>query len=304
MAELGSLTAVARALHIPKSTVARRIERLESELGVALVQRTGRALSLTDDGRALFERCAVSLRELHAVKDTLVDSTAHPTGKLVIALPIVASASPGLIGLVTAFSLKHPGVQLELRELRVNQTGVALLDEGSDVVLQVSLPGAEAVRALDPDYMISRLLGKLSMGLVASPEYLRTYGVPRSLADLANHRCLTTVDSPLSKRWLLRDAANHEQEVQVTASMMSNDPVALTALVITGGGVAIMPSHVSQPYVEQGLLQPLLEEWRPPPLNLHLQWLRSRHLAPRVRAFVDHVQARLGDVRGLLTSGD
>jgi LysR family transcriptional regulator, regulator for bpeEF and oprC len=304
VAELGSYTAAARALEIPKSTVARRVERLEAELAVALVQRTGRVLSLTDDGRALFERCAVALREIHSVKYTIADSTARPTGKLTIALPVEASASAGLIELITAFSLRWPGVQVELRGARVNQTGLDLLEGGSDVVFQFSAEGLDQPRPVDVDYVISRRLGKIPMGLVASPKYLNVHGVPRSIADLQAHRCLTVAAPPYSTHWLLRDTANREEAVPLTPVMISNDPGALTALVLAGAGVTIMPYHASQPYVEQGLMQPVLERWSPQPLHLHLQWLRSRHLAPRVRAFVDHVQAHVGEVRWVLRSPD
>ncbi len=303
VADLGSYSAAARALVIPKSTVARRVERLEAELGVALVQRTGRVLSLTDDGRALFERCAVSLREIHAVKLTILDSTARPTGKLIIALPIEASGSAGLIELITSFSLKSPGVQVELRGSRANHTGLDLLEDGSDVVFHFSV-GLDRSEPVDVDYVISRRLGKVPMGLVASAKYLEAYGVPSSLAELRAHRCLSVATPPYSTHWLLRDAANREEEVPLSPVMISNDGSVLTALVLAGAGIAIMPYHASQPYVEQGLLQPVLEPWALDPLHLHLQWLRSRHLAPRVRAFVDHVQAHLGDVRWLRTSTD
>lgn len=301
VAELGSYSAAARALEVPKSTVARRVERLEAELGVALVQRTGRVLSLTDDGRALFERCAVALREINAVKFTILDSTARPTGKLIIALPIEASGSAGLIELITSFSLKSPGVQVELRGARANQTGLDLLEDGSDVVFQFSA-GLDRRGPVDVDYVISRRLGEVPMGLVASTKYLEAYGVPSSLADLRAHRCLSVATPPYNTHWLLRDAANREEEVPLSPVMISNDGSVLTALVLAGAGVAIMPYHASQPYVEQGLLQPVLEPWALHPLQLHLQWLRSRHLAPRVRAFVDHVQAHLGEVRWLRTS--
>lgn len=300
VAELGSYSAAAQALQVPKSTIARRVERLEEELGVALIQRTGRVLSLSDDGRALFERCAVSLREIHSVKDTLMDSTARPTGKLIIAMP---TASAGLIELVTEFSLKCPGVQVELRGARVNQTGLGLLEDGSDVVFQFA--GERDRRtSVDVDYVISRRLGRVPMGLVASSKYLAEHGVPCRVEDLPAHRCLTVATPPYNTRWLLHDAQSREVEVPLAAAIISNDPGALTALVLAGAGIAIMPYHASQPYAEQGLLQTVLEQWSPPPLQLHLQWLRSRHLAPRVRAFVDHIQAHLVELRWLRASPD
>jgi DNA-binding transcriptional LysR family regulator len=302
MAELGGLTPAARSLGIPKSTVARRVERLEAELGVALVQRTGRGLALTDDGRALVERCAASLREIQAVEDTLTDSSARPTGKLSVALPLDGSVSAGLISLVTTFSSDFSAVRVRLQSINPRQTGIEKLEDGSDVVLQFSLSGADEPMTGGVDYVISRRLGTVPMGLVASSQYADAHGVPDSLDDLHRHRCLTISEGPMSAAWLLRDASNHVHEVPIAPAIHVDDPTALLALVMAGAGISIMPYHISQAYIEQGLMQPILQQWSPPPLVLHLQWLRSRHLAPRVRAFVDHVQARLCDLRWLATS--
>ncbi len=302
MAELGGLTRAARSLGIPKSTVARRVERLEAELGVALVQRTGRGLALTDDGRALVERCAASLREIHAVKDTLTDSSARPTGKLSVALPLDGSVSAGLISLVTTFSAKFSGVRVRLQSINPRQTSIEKLEDGSDVVLQFSLSGADEPMTGGVDYVISRRLGTVPMGLVASSRYIDAHGAPDAIDDLRLHRCLTISEGPMSAAWLLRDTSNRVHEVPIAPAIHVDDPTALLALVMAGAGISIMPYHISQAYIEQGLMQPILQQWSPPPLVLHLQWLRSRHLAPRVRAFVDHVQARLCDLRWLITS--
>ena len=300
MAELGGLTPAARSLGIPKSTVARRVERLEAELGVALVQRTGRGLALTDDGRALVERCTAALREIHAVKDTLTDSSARPTGNLSVALPVDGSASAGFIDLVTTFGSKFPGVRIRLQSINVNQTGIDRLEDGSDVVLQFSMEGTDDPAKAGVDYVISRRLGTVPMGLVASSEYIRTYGVPSDVDALCQHRCLTIGDGPSSNHWLLRDASGRVLELPITPALATDSAAALIALVVAGAGITIVPYHISQAYIEQGLLQPILQQWSPPSLILHLMWLRSRHLAPRVRAFVDHVQGRVGDLRWLV----
>lgn len=304
MAELGGLTPAARSLGIPKSTVARRVERLEAELSVALVQRTSRGMLLTDVGRALVERCAASLREIHAVEDTLTDSSARPTGRLSIALPADGSASGGLISLVTTFGSKFPGVQLRLRTINVNQTAIDKLEDGCDVVFQFSMTGAEDPATAGVDYVISRRLGRVPMGLVASPSYLAEHGAPRDVADLRRHRCSSIGEGPLTTNWLLRDASGRVQDAPLAPAMIADNGPALVALVIAGSGITLMPYHVSQAYIEQGLLWPILPEWSPPPLVLRLLWLRSRHLAPRIRAFVDHVQARLAELRWLITTPD
>lgn len=303
MAELGGLTPAARSLKLPKSTVARRVERLEAELGVALVQRTGRGMTLTDDGRALVERCTASLREIHAVKDSLTDSRARPAGNLTIALPVDGIASAGLINLVTTFGQSFPDVQVRVRTIRVYQTGINSLEDGSDVVLQFSMSGEEQLGA-GVDYVISRRLGTVPMGLVASATYTNAHGVPEDVNDLHRHRCLTIGEGTMSSNWPLRNVSGRVLEMPINAAIITDDAPALIALVIAGAGITPMPYHISQAYIEQGLIRPILPQWSLPPLVLHLQWLRSRHLAPRVRAFVDHVQARLADLRWLITGRD
>lgn len=304
MAELGGLTPAARSLGLPKSTVARRVERLEAELGVALVQRTGRAMALTDDGRALVERCTASLREIHAIKDTLKDSSAQPAGNLTIALPLDGGASEGLIHLVTGFAAKFPGVRVRLHSINARQAGIEKLEDGCDVVLQFSMLLADVPATASVDYVISRRLGTVPMGLVASSKYIDEHGLPGDVEDLRRHRCLTIGGSPLSDCWLLRDGSSRTLEVPITPAIISDDPTALLALIVAGAGISILPAHISRGYIERGLMQPVLQQWSPPSLDLHLQWLRSRHLAPRVRAFVDHVQASLADLSWLVTARD
>jgi DNA-binding transcriptional LysR family regulator len=296
VAELGSLAAAARALELPKSTVGRRIESLEEELGLELLSRRGRKFSLTDDGRALSERCAYSLREIRSVKEGLVDRSSRPSGKLVVATPVEAGASPGLISLAAAFSKDHSTVQVELRAMRINQSGVGLLEEGIDVVFQFSPVGFDAELLPAVDYVIARPLGRITGGLFASRSYLKAQGEPRSIAELASHRCLSVPDGPFARRWVLRSETNEEQELTIAPAMTSNDVMTIIALVTSGAGIALLPSHSSHPYVEQGVMKRVLPNWSPPPLHLHLLWLRSRHLAPRIRAFVDHVQSRVSEL--------
>jgi DNA-binding transcriptional LysR family regulator len=299
VAELGSLAAAARALDLPKSTVSRRIESLEAELGVALLSRRGRRLSLTDHGRALSERCAVSLRELRGVEESLMDLSSGPSGKLSVAMPVEASASPGLISLVAEFASGHPNVQVDLRAVRINQSGVALLEEGIDLVFQFSPVGFDAELLPSVDHVVARPLGRVTGGLFASRGYLDAQGEPRTIAELTAHRCLSAPDGPFARRWVLRSSSGQEELVEFTPAMTSNETLTIIGLILGHAGIALLPSHSSHPYVQQGVMKRVLPRWSPPPLHLHLLWVRSRHLAPRIRAFVDHMQSRTGDVEWL-----
>jgi DNA-binding transcriptional LysR family regulator len=296
VAELGSLAAAARALALPKSTVGRRIESLEEELGVPLLARRGRKLSLTDHGRTLSERCADALRALRGVEESLMERSSKRSGKLSLAMPVEASASPGLLSLVAGFASAHPEVQVDLRAVRINQSGIALLEEGIDLVFQFSPVGFDTELLPAVDHVVARPLGRVTGGLFAGRGYLEAHGEPRSIAELAGHRCLSAPDGPVARRWVLRSSSGQEELVEFTPAMTSNEMLTIIGLILGDAGIALLPSHSSHPYVQQGLMKRVLARWSPPPLHLHLLWMRSRHLAPRIRAFVDHMQSRAGDV--------
>jgi DNA-binding transcriptional LysR family regulator len=211
-------------------------------------------------------------------------------------MPVEASASPGLLSLVAGFASAHPEVQVDLRAVRINESGIALLEEGIDLVLQFSPVGFDTELLPSVDHVVARPLGRVTGGLFASRGYLEAHGEPRSIAELAGHRCLSAPDGPFARRWVLRSSSGQEELVEITPALTSNELLTIVGLILGDAGIALLPSHSSHPYVQQGVMKRVLPRWSPPPLHLHLLWMRSRHLAPRIRAFVDHMQSRARDV--------
>lgn len=256
VAEGGTFSEAARRLGVPKSTVSRRVARLEEELGRALLVRSSRAFVLSDDGRALFERCAPALREITRVEQDLGDSEATPRGRLRVTTSIDFGPSAFLADLLTDYSRRHPGVEVELQ---VTNRLVDLLEEGIDIAFRTH-GGPLASR----DDLVARRLGTLGFRAYAHPDV----ALQESPPVVSHHR-------------VLRDALGREPV------LTANDYHPVAALLAAGAGIGLLPDFVAGPFVARGQLVEVPRDLDHAPATVSLVWLRSRHLAPRVRAFID-----------------
>lgn len=255
VADLGTFSAAATALGVPTSTVSRRVRRLEDALRVALLTRSSRSFVLTDDGRALQARTAPALRELEHITSDLGDGASTPRGVLTVTVPIDLGGSALVAGLIAGFSRAHPQVRVRLD---VTNRTVDLVEESVDVALRVhnGLP--------DRDDLVARRLSTLDAAVFAS----------------ATH-------PTLERR--IAHAREHDLE---TAAVVVNDYGPMAELVAAGAGTATLPLFLADPLVATGRLKPIGAVARPAG-TLSLVWPRSRHLAPRVRAFIDYAVSAL-----------
>ncbi|MCK6506123.1 LysR family transcriptional regulator [Myxococcota bacterium] len=283
--ELGTLAAAARAEGVPKSTLSRRIARLEQDLGVALVRRSARAFALTEDGRLLFERAGGPLRELARVGQALVEADQVPRGRLVLTAPHDLGASGEIVSLVVELRRLHPEVQVELRlEDRV----VDLVTEGVDVAIR-----AHAGEVPGSGELMVRALGQGRLGVFASPAWVAAHGAPQRphvllSADLILHR------AALGRQVELQGPGGPVALDPSRAVVLVNDFRAVRDLLLAGLGVGLLPLRTpGQGRVDPGLVR-LLPDWSAVGGRVSLVWPASRHLAPRVRAFLDLATQRLG----------
>lgn len=273
--ETGTFSGAGERLGVPKSTVSRRVARLEAELGVALLKRSSRSFEISADGRALYERCAPPLREIDGVVGDLRDEAGSPRGQLRVTASIDFGTTGYLGELLARYGEACPEVRVELQ---ITNRVVDLLEENIDLAFRTHIAPLP-----DRDDRVARRLGDVTVGVYASPGYLERRGTPGSVRDLADHRTISHGQADLAA-W------------RVTPDLVADDYRPIAAMVAAGAGVGALPDFVAAPLLAEGRLVRVLPDWQGAPANLSLVWLRSRHLAPRVRAFIDLAveRARVG----------
>ena len=276
----GSFTAAARELGVQKSSVSRRVSALEEHLGARLLQRTTRALRLTDEGRVFYDHCQRALAELQDAEEALGGMGARPRGLLRITAPL----SFGFLGpIVAAFLQRWPEVEIELV---CTDRVVDLVEEGFDVAIRAG--------KLPDSSLIARRVGSLPRFLVASPSYLRRRRTPRTPADLAAHDCVSF--GARRSPWLLQ-SEGASIEVAVASRLLVNDYDLLRQTVVAGLGIGLIPEPDCVQPLADGRLKRVLPAWTGVETPIHAVYPSLRHLSSKVKAFIDHLQVEMGERR-------
>ncbi|MBY4677110.1 LysR family transcriptional regulator [Marinobacterium arenosum] len=272
--ETSSFTAAADSLGLQKSTISRRIAQLEDSLGVRLLQRSTRKLQLTDEGMELYNRCRPLIDELEQTQEQVAATNAEPRGRLKLTMPPELGVFI-MNGVVGSFLKRFPKVEVDVE---LSTRLVDLIEDGIDLAIRVG--------KLTDSTLVARKLAELDMGLYASPAYLASHGVPKTPDDLAEHNCMTvhrTANTWQFETW--RDG----EPVPVQGRLHANSINFLREILLQDMGIARMPRQYCAEMVEQGLLQPVLEAYHLPPIEIHALYPSRRHLNPRVRLFIDHM---------------
>lgn len=270
-------SAGARKLELSPSVVTRLIAGLETRLGVRLLQRTTRSVRLTDAGARFLERARRIVAEVEEAELSAQAERGEPTGRLVIAVPVVFGrlhATP----LVTRYLELYPKVSVELQ---LANHYVSLVEEGVDVAIRVG--------DLADSGLIARGLGQTRRTLVASPAYLSRHGVPHVPGDIEGHR-LIAFAGPASRREWSFWSDGQVSSVPVAPSFFSNSGEAAIDHAIAGGGIASALSYQVVEACRTGRLVEVLREFAPPPLPIQAVFPTSRLLSRKVRAFIDLVE--------------
>lgn len=283
VAQCGSFTAAARLLALPKSTVSRRVAELERQLGVQLLQRTTRRLALTDVGRTFQQHCARVLAEVEDAERAVSELRSEPRGLLRVTAPLTFEF---LGGPVAEYLAAYPEVTVDLV---CADRVVDLVQEGFDVAIRAG--------KLRDSSLIARSLGSMRSRLVASPAYVAARGKPKTPGALADHACLVFGAGTVRGAWQL-ERERERVEVAVRPRLVVNDFALMQEATLAGLGIALLPDVRSAELVERGQLVPVLPRWTSPEVPLHAVYPSARHLSPKVKAFVDHLQKRLAHRRG------
>ncbi|MDB5893859.1 MAG: LysR family transcriptional regulator [Rhodoferax sp.] len=275
--EQGSFAAAGRALGLPKSRLSRRVAELETRLGVRLLQRTTRKLSLTEVGEVYFRHCAAMRSEAGAADEAVLRVRSEPRGTVRVTCPI--TLAQGVLGeQIPRFLAAFPQVRIEME---VTNRAVDLVEEGIDVALRVrtSLEGSASL-------VVKRLSASVGI-LLTSPAQLARQGRPETPQDL--HRLDTVAMSAVDGRAALRLVGPEGAEFtwHHQPRFVADDLLTLKHAMVNGTGVGFLPDYMCAAEIADGRLVPLLPGWSLPPGLLHAVFPSRRGLVPAVRVFLD-----------------
>lgn len=287
----GSLTKAASSLGLPKSTVSRRLADLEAQLGIRLVQRTTRRLSVTEAGYRLFEQAEHHILELEAATRAIADYDGELRGTLRVTTP-ADMGRVNMAPIVQSFLAKHPQVRIVV--LATNRR-VDLVAEGVDLALRAG--------PLAPSSLIARRLAAGEFQLFASEDYLERCGTPAHVNELLTHECLTFSEDQPHQNWQLRCGASHASgagakslNLRVSGRFAATDYEALTRACVLGMGIALLPSQVAGKGSPDATLRRVLPEWRGPDSILHAVYPATAQVSPTLKAFIEHVAVEVASV--------
>ncbi len=271
----GSFTAAGKALGVPTSTVSRRVARLEEDLGVRLLLRTTRKLSLTDAGQLYYERSVRVLAELEEAEHILSQAQVIPRGKVRLAVPTEHHLS---MELINSFLAVYPQVRVEVD---FSNRTVNILEEGYDASIHVG--------QLTNLSVVARKLLDSPFSLVASPSYLQRCGQPQSASDLSSHDCIVFGASSVHAHWVLAGKPKPLQ-VPIRGRLAVNHLLAARDAAVAGHGIALLPTLACGAEIQTGKLRTVLPELSPPSVPIYLTYPAGRYLPAAVRALVTFFQ--------------
>ena len=273
----GGFAAAGRALGVPKSKLSRRVAELEARLGVRLLQRTTRKLSLTEAGE-LFHRHSVAVREeADAASEAVAQVQSEPRGTIRVVCPVTLAQST--IGpLIPLFLERHPLVRIEMQ---VNNRVVDLVHEGVDVALRVR-PTLEASGSL-----VVKNLGNTHGLLVASPALFERQGRPQSPEELSKLSTLAMSATDGKTAWKLVGPGGREYDFQHRPVYTADDLLTLKYAAVKGTGMSVLPDYMCRRELRLGQLEQVLPGWAPRPGVIHAVFPSRRGLLPAVRRFLD-----------------
>ncbi|MGE0117043.1 MAG: LysR family transcriptional regulator [Dongiaceae bacterium] len=277
----GSFSAAAHRLGISKSAVSAHVQRLEERLGIRLLNRTTRRLSVTEAGAAYYRHCARILAEAEAAEQAASALQREPRGTLRISAPN-SFGWMHVAPTVPAFLKRYPDVAVDIA---LSPAHVDLVEERLDLAIRIGV--------LEDSPLIVRKLAPSRLVFCASPGYLRERGMPREPADLARHNCLCTSLLPWGDEWRLAGKRG-DVRVAVGGTVRSNSAEMLRAAALDGVGIAVLPTWAVAKPLRNGALRRVLPAWEPPASTIYAVYPGNRLMSMKVRAFVDHLAKCFG----------
>ena len=273
----GGFAAAGRALNLPKSKLSRRVAELEARLGVRLLQRTTRRLSLTQAGEIYHRHCVAMREQAEAAEEAVAQVHNEPRGTVRVTCPVtLAQTTIGPI--LPRFLAAHPQVRIDMQ---VSNRVVDLVQEGVDVALRVRST------LDDSGTLVIKNLGPTHGVLVASPQLLQRFGQPREAEDLRNLPTVAMSAADGRATWQLHGPRGERHELQHHPVYTADDLLALKYAVLQGTGMCVLPDYLCTEELRRGELVPVLPGWEPPEAKVLAVFPSRRGMVPAVRRFLD-----------------
>lgn len=286
----GGFAAAGRALGVPKSRLSRRVAELEQRLGVRLLQRTTRKLSLTQAGELYHRHCGAVRDEARAADEAVAQVQTEPRGTIRVACPItLAQTTVGRV--VPLFLMRYPQVQVDMR---VSNRVVDLVEEGIDVALRVR------TTLEDSGSLVIKQLGPTAGLLVAAPRLLARHAPVRAVEDLQQIDTVAMSAQDGRGSWLLQGPQGRQFVLHHRPRYVADDLLVLKAAVTDGLGMCALPDYLCSDSLASGQLVEVLPGWGPPRAIVHAVFPSRRGLVPAVRRFLDFLGEHIHGERVVL----
>lgn len=279
VAELGSFSAVAQQLNVARSVVTRQVAALEAHLGVKLMARSTRRLSLTSAGTAYLEKCRVILNLVEAAETGIGEARQTPRGAIRLGAPL-SYGLKRLSPLLLDFAQRYPEVSLDID---YNDRRVNLIEEGMDLAIRVTA-------RLDPA-TVARRLATSRLIVAASPDYLARHGAPQRPDDLTHHECLGYTANA-TPSWTF-SVDGQTVAIPLRARLTASNGDVLTEAAARGMGITCQPDFILDPWLADGRLVPVLAAFDTPELGVYAVLPGNRHVPHRVRVLIEDLAERL-----------
>ncbi len=277
--EAGTFSHAASSLRMPKPTVTKLIQSLETHISTKLLNRTTRRVTVTPDGAAYYERVIRLLGELDELDGSMALSQANAKGRLRVDVG-TSLAVLLIIPALPDFYARYPDIQIDLG---VTDRPVDLIGENVDCVIR----GGD----LTDQSLIARRIAEMTFVTCAAPSYLQRYGRPQHPADLDSGHYTVNFFHPRSGRMLPLDFTANGERIETTGKHMIavNDSMAYVTAATAGLGIIQAPLFMLQKHVEAGRLERVLTDWTAEPVNIYVVYPPNRHLSNKLRVFVDWI---------------
>lgn len=273
IADLGSISSAARALHMPKSSVSRSLVRLEEAVGAVLIERSTRHLRLTDAGLVMQRHARRILDDVDEAEDAVSGLVGAPRGDLRVSVPFTFAAGP-LAPMLPGFLERYPEVRVLLS---VDNRLVDLMTEEIDVAIRIGpLPDSE---------LIARRLATFHLLPCASPDYLASRGAPARPEDLTGHALIAHSDR--ERPWRFTSRSGAQRAIDVAAVAAIPEPAVALTMLIGGAGIGRLPDFYAADALAAGTLVRVLPDWASDEVEAHALYPSHRSLSAKVRVFID-----------------